>query len=75
MYASSHVQRLSASTSPPALNGHLTCSNDIVPIKCHFRRDKIRSDKKRPLAGVTQDQPLFRASSHLNLPLPLITIW
>ena len=75
MYASSLARGLSASTSPPALNGHLTCNNDIVPTKCHFRRDKKRSDKKRRRAGVTQDQPLFRASSHLNLPLPLITIW
>ena len=75
MYASSLARGLSASTSPPALNGHLTCNNDIVPTKCHFRRNKKRRDKKRLLAGVTQDQPLFRASSHLNLPLPHITIW
>ena len=78
MYASSLARGLSASTSPPALNGHLTCNNDIVPTKCHFRRNKKRRDKgKGLLAGLSilQHQPLCRASSRLNLSLPHIIIW
>ena len=75
MPASSRAPGLSASTSPPAFTGHLTCNSDTVPTKCHFGRNKKRRDKRRLLAGLSQPQPLCRASSHLNLPLPHITIW
>ena len=65
----------SASTSPHVFTGHLTCNSDTVPTKCHFRRNKKRRDKRRLLAGLPKHQPLCRASSHLNLLLPHITIW
>ena len=73
--ASSRAPGLSVSTSPHAFTGHLTCNSDTVPTKCHFRRNKKRRDKRRLLAGLPQHQPLCRASSHLNLPLPHIIIW
>ena len=67
----------SVSTSPHASTGHLTSNSDTVPTKCHFRRNKKRRDTQRLLAGLSipQHQPLCRASSHLNLPLPHIIIW
>ena len=75
MLASHLAPGPSVSTSPHASTGHLTNNSDTVPTKCHFRRNKKRRDKRRLLAGLPQHQPLCRASSHLNLPLPHITIW
>ena len=74
-HASSQEAGPSAFTSPRASSGHLTCKSATGPTKGSCRKNKRRKDKRRLLAGHPQQQHLCRASSHLNLPLPHITIW